>query len=375
MLGRMIRAAALSLLPLLAAALPAQSTLAELQQRFVKESQALDASGAGAGERRDALLARHTEELRTFVTSVAAGDDRWNGRLMLADLLLARRNREAAIAALRGIDGKQAPALLLATAATMAQHLGLKTLRDEWVAAARGKDAPLPDRLAMARMLMTVLQEIPAGEEIFAQALAAAADDEQRSFVRWHQADALRDREDLPENAAFEELEKLAKDLPATYWGGVAKDRLRASQLQPGDAAIDVSGATLAGAPFALADAKGKAVVLAFWSLGDRDLPALVAELKALRAAHGDALAVVAIALDRDVAAVKAAIPGLGFDAAHLVDGKGVQTDAALRWFVEGPTVHVVDATGKVGALGQHAGTDDARAGLRDAVAAAVKAK
>ena len=148
-----------------------------------------------------------------------------------------------------------------------------------------------------------------------------------------------------------------------------------ASQLPPGDAAIDVSGATLAGAPFALADAKGKAVVLAFWSLGDRDLPALVAELKALRAAHGDALAVVAIALDRDVAAVKAAIPGLGFDAVHLVDGKGVQTDAALRWFVEGPTVHVVDATGKVGALGQHAGTDDARAGLRDAVAAAVKAK
>lgn len=375
MLGRMIRAAALSLLSLLAAALPAQSTLAELQQRFVKESQALDASGAGAGERRDALLARHTDELRTFVTTVAAGDDRWNGRLMLADLLLARRNREAAIAALRGIDGKQAPALLLATAATMAQHLGLKTLRDEWVAAARGKDAPLNDRLAMARMLMTVLQEIPAGEEIFAQALAAASDDEQRAFVRWHQADALRDREDLPENAAFEELEKLAKDLPATYWGGVAKDRLRASQLQPGDAAIDVRGATLAGGRFALAETQGKAVVLAFWSLGDRDLPALVAELKALRAAHGDALAVVAIALDRDVAATKAAIASLGFDAMHLADGKGVQTDAALRWFVEGPTVHVVDAAGKVGALGQHAGTDDARAELRDAVAAAVKAK
>lgn len=375
MLGPMIRAAALSLLSLLAAALPAQKTLAELQQRFVKESQALDAGGAGAGERRDALLARHTEELRTFVTSAASGDDRWNGRLMLADLLLARRDREAAITALRSIDKKQAPALLLATAATMAQHLGLKELRDEWVAAARGKDAPLPDRLAMARMLMTVLQEIPAGEEIFAQALAAAGDDEQRSFVRWHQADALRDREDLPENAAFEELEKLAKDLPATYWGGVAKDRLRASQLQPGDAAIDVRGTTLAGEPFALEATKGKAVVLAFWSLGDRDLPTLVGELKALRAAHGDALAIVAIALDRDVAAVKAAIPALGFDAVHLVDGKGVQTDAALRWFVEGPTVHVVDAAGKVAALGQHAGTDDARAELRDAVAAAVKAK
>lgn len=374
MLGRMIRAAALSLLSLLAAALPAQKTLAELQQRFVKESQALDAGG-GAAERRDALLARHTEELRAFVGSVAAGDDRWNGRLMLADLLLARRDREAAVAALRGIDSKQAPALLLATAATMAQHLGLKALRDEWVAAARGKDAPLADRLAMARMLMTVLQEIAAGDEIFAQALATAGDDEQRSFVRWHKADALRDREDLPENAAFVELEKLAKELPATYWGSVAKDRLRASQLQPGDTAIDVRGATLAGEPFALDAQKGKAVVLAFWSLGDRDLPALVAELKALRTAHGDALAVVAVALDRDVAAVKSAIPGLGFDAVHLVDGKGVQTDAALRWFVEGPTLHVLDASGKVTALGLHAGTDDARIELRDAVAAAVKAK
>jgi hypothetical protein len=374
MLGRMIRAAALSLLPLLAAALPAQKTLAELQQRFVKESQALDATRPSL-EQRDALLARHTAELRAFVAEVAADDDRWNGRLMLADLLLARRDREAAIAALRSIDGKAAPALLLATAATMAQHLGLQSLRDEWVAAARGKEAPLADRLAMARLLMTVLREIPAGEEIFARALAAAGDDEQRAFVRWHKADALRDREDLPEGAGFEELDKLARDLPATYWGGVAKDRLRASQLQPGDAAIDVRGTTLTGDPFALGEQRGKAVVLAFWTLGDRDLPQLVAVLKELRAVHGDAVAVVAVALDRDLAAVKAALPALGFDAAHFADGKGAQSDASLRWFVEGPTLHVVDAAGKVAALGLHAGTADARAELKDAVARAVKAK
>jgi hypothetical protein len=385
MLGHMIRAAALSLLPLLAAALPAQKTLAELQQRFVKESQELDtalaaeqgqAADAGtARNRRDALLARHTEELRAFVTAVAVGDDRWNGRLMLADLLLARRDREAAIAALGGIDGKAAPALLLATAATMAQHLGQKALRDEWVAAARSKDAPLADRLAMARLLMTVLREIPAGDEVFAKALAAAGDDEQRAFVRWHQADALRDREDLPENAGFEELAKLARELPKTYWGDVAKDRLRATQLVRGDAAIDFRAPTLAGDGFALGEQKGKAVVLAFWSLGDRDLQPLIAALKALRAAHGDGLAVVAVALDRDAAAVSAAIPGLGFDAVHIADGKGAQGDAALRWFVEGPTVHVIDAGGKVQALGLHAGTADARAELQEAVAAAVKAK
>jgi|688.fasta_scaffold319440_2 hypothetical protein len=386
MLASMIRVAVCSLLPLLVAASPAQKTLVEVQQRFVRESQELDAALADpqrpqpadastTRQRRDALLARHTDELRAFVTEVATGDDRWNGRLMLADLLMARREREAAIAALRGIDGKEAPALLLATAATMAQHLGLKSLRDEWVAAARGKEAPLADRLAMARLMMTALREIPAGEEIFARSLAAAADDEQRAFVRWHKADALRDREDLPENAGFEELDKLARDLPTTYWGSVAKDRLRATQLQPGDAAIDVRGATLAGDGFALADQRGKAVVVAFWSLGDRDLPALVAMLKDLRATHGSALVVVAVALDRDVAAVSAAIPGLGFDAVHIADGKGAQTDAALRWFVEGPTVHVVDGAGKVQALGLHAGTADARAELQGAVAAAVKGK
>ena len=384
MLGRMIRAAALSLLPLLAAALPAQKTLAELQQRFVKESQALDAAadqrqrdggdGSSARDQRDALLARHTEELRAFVTGVAAGDDRWNGRLMLADLLLARRDREAATAALRGIDSKEAPALLLATAATMAQHLGLKPLRDEWVAAARGKDAPLADRLAMARLLMTVLREIPAGDEVFAKALAAAGDDEQRAFVRWHKADALRDREDLPENAGFEELDKLARDLPKTYWGGVAKDRLRATQLVRGDAAIDFRAPTLGGGEFALADCRGKVVVVAFLSVGDRDLPPLLTLLRDLRARHGDRLAVCGISLDRDAATVAAARQPLGLDLPLVCDGKGTQTDAALRWFAEGPAVHVIDRDGKVAALGLHAGTEDARAELAAAVDAAVKA-
>lgn len=373
MLGPMIRVAALSLLPLLAAALPAQKTLAELQRRFVAEAQQLDAKQP-TREQRETLLARHTDELQAFVADVAAGDDRWNGRLMLADLLLARRDRDAAGKALQAIDAAAAPALVLTTAATMAQHLGLKPLRDGFVQAAIGKDAPLTERFAMARMLMTVLREIPAGERIFADALAAATDDEQRALVRWQQADALRDREDLPENAGFEELEKLARDLPQTYWGGVAKDRLRATQLARGDAAIDFRARTLAGGDFALADGKGKVVVLAFLSIADRDLPTLAARLQALQQRHGDALVVCGVALDRDAAAVAAAAKQLGMTFPLVCDGKGAETDAALRWFIEGPTVHVIDKAGKVAALGLHVVSGDAQAELDDAVAAAVKA-
>mgnify|MGYP000262308191 CR=1 FL=1 len=45
--------------------------------------------------------------------------------------------------------------------------------------------------------------------------------------------------------------------------------------------------------------------------------------------------------------------------------------DVALRWFVEGPTMHIIDGKGKVRALGLHVGTADARAQLANVIAAA----
>jgi peroxiredoxin len=319
------------------------------------------------------LLGRQIEVLRTFLTAEATGDDRWNGRLMLADLLLARGDRRGAGAALRGIDAAAAPALLLVTAATMAQHLDLRDLRDGWVAAAQQKVAPLPDRLAMARLLMTVLREIEAGEKVFAAALQAAGDDEQRAFVRWHRADALRDREDLPDNAGFEELDKLAKDLPATYWGSVARDRLRATQLEVGADAIPFRARLLNGGEVELATLAGKTVVLAFWSLADHDTPTLITTLQELRKAHGDKLAVISISLDRDPAAIQQAVKDFGIDFPVVGDGKGPQTDVALRWFVEGPVLHVIDGKGKVQGLGLHTGTADGRTEFRELVERCVK--
>lgn len=356
----------------LSQALPAQRTLGALQRQFIAAARDLDA-GQPTREQRDALLQRQIAELRTFLADEAKGDDRWNGRLMLADLLLARSDRDGAREVLAGIDAKAAGALLLTTAATMAQHLGMAAQRNGWLDAALGKTAPLEDRLAMARLLMTVLHEIPRGEAVFAQALAAASDDEQRAFVRWHRADALRDREDLPDNAGFEELEKLAKDLPDTYWGSVARDRLRATALAVGDAAIDFRTTARDGRTIALADLRGKAVLLAFWTSGDFDTPTLFATLRDLSRRHGDRLAVLAIALDRDDEAIADAVRRLGIEFPVIGDGKGIQHDMPLRWFVEGPVVHVLDAAGRVAALGLHVGTADARDELAATVARAVR--
>jgi peroxiredoxin len=373
MLGAMFRPVPLlCALSLLAVPTVAQKTLAELQKQFVAESQQLDEKQGGR-EGREQLLARQIGVLRAFLDEQAAGDDRWNGRLMLADMNMARGDRDQATTALRAIDAKAAPALLLVSAASMAQHLGLRGERDRWIEAATAKDAPLADRMAMARLLMTALHEVERGEAIFAKALAAASDDEQRAQIRWNRADALRDREDLPDNTGFDELDKLAKELPNTYWGSVARDRLRATQLKAGDDAIAVTATARDGSKVDLAQLRGKAVVLAFWSAGDHDTPRLIEFLQDQHRRAGGELVVLGICLDRDDAAIGEAAKKLGFTFPLVGDGKGIQQDIALRWFVEGPVVHVLDRNGKVSALGLHVGTADGRAELNDAIDRALK--
>ena len=351
----------------------AQATLAELERRFRNEVQQLSKKAPSRDE-QDQQLDRHVDELRVFVQERAQGDDRWNGRLMLADLELIRGNRKAAVEALQAIDADAAPAMVLVTAAAMAQHVGLQKIRDTFIATAVAKDAPVEDRMAMARLLMTVLREVEKGEAIIAQALAEATDDEQRAFVRWHQADALRDREDLPENTGFDALEALAKDLPDTYWGAVAKDRLRATRLRVGDEAIEFTTKTWTGAPWSLKARRGEVVVLAFWSTADYDTPQLTATLKELRQKH-EQLTVLAVCLDRDPAdaGIARAVEQLSGDFDVVADGKGPQGDVALRWFVEGPVVHVIDRGGRVAGLGLHVGTSDGRAELADAITRALK--
>ena len=353
------------------APLAAQATLADLQSTFRAEAQRQAASSATPAQRTE-LLNQQIAQLQKFLAE-AKGDDRWNGRLMLAEMQLVGGSRKTAAETLKTIDSKEAGALLLTSAAAMAQHLNLRDVREAWLTAAVAKDAPVADRLAMARLLMTVLHEVERSETIFKDLLAKAPDDEQKAHVLWHRADAMRDREDLPDNAGFDELEKVAKELPATYWGSVAKDRLRATRLQRGEPAIEFRARTRKGEDWALADQRGKVVVLVFWSAADRDLPTLLALLADLEKQGKGPLAIVGINLDRDDAAIAAAVKLHKIDFPVVGEGKGIQTDAALRWMVEGPLVHVIDTAGNVEALGVHAGTADARAELMDAVARARK--
>ncbi|MCR9248234.1 MAG: TlpA family protein disulfide reductase [bacterium] len=352
----------------------AQRTLADLQRAFVAESRKLGAERP-TREQRDTLLDRQIKALAAFLDKEAKGDDRWNGRLMLADLSLALGRREAAAKALKSIDIERAPALLLVSAGAMARHLQLDELKSKCIAAALEKPAPVKDRMAMARLLMIVLHEIEHGERVLAESLAAAKGDEEKAFVRWHRADVLRDREDLPENTGFDELQKLADDLPNTYWGSVAKDRLRATRLSRGDEAIDFKARTITGERVVLSELRGRVVLLSFWSLGDYDLDSLVQTFTNLRRTHGEKLAIVSVCLDREPEVIKESVQKLGLDWPVIGDGKGIENDVALRWFVEGPTLHVIDRTGKVRALGLHVGTKDARSMLDETVRKLTKTK
>ncbi len=355
----------------LAACLPAQKTLAELQKQFGDDARALEQKQP-TREQRGQLLARQVETLAQFVAKDAKGDDRWNGRLMLADMQLARGEDQRAIEALTGIAG-EAPALVLVTAAAMAQHLGRKAERDEWVKAALAKDAPIADRMAMARLLATTLHEVKASDEMFAKALAEAGDDEQRATVRWHQADALFGREDVADDAPFEALQKLAADLPKTYWGGIAKDLVRASAMKPGDDAIAFTARTRSGATFALSEQRGKVVVLAFWSARDPDLGAMVAVLQEQLRRFPDKLTVLGVNCDRGDAEAAQAIQKHGITFPVVAEGKGFQTEVALRWFAREPLLHVIDKNGKVAARAQHVYPEDAQNQLVETIGAAVQ--
>lgn len=350
-------------------------TLAELEAAFAAQREKLYAGeGHPTAEQEAELLRRHEGELAAFVAREAQGDDRWNGRLMLADLRTLMRNAEGATDALEGIDPAAAPGLVLLAAADMAARLDQRPLRDRFVAAALGKDAPFEERMAMGRVLMTLLLEVERGEAIFREALEAAGDDEQRARVRWHRAEAIREREDLPENSYYKELEELHRDLPDTYYGGVARDRCAASQFTIGAPAIPFAAATVAGQPVSLRQYAGKALVLAFWTVQDPRARQLVEALQALDRQHGDDLAVLGVSVDPDPLAFRAAAGELGADFPQVCDGRGWQADLALRYHVEAaPTLIVIDRAGKIAGLNLHVDTRDAREGLRAAIELALQ--
>lgn len=366
LLSILLSAAAVS-----AQVVPAQRSLEVVQVAFRAQWEQLNQGQRAPRDQQKQLLSRQAEELVQFLQHEARGDDRWNGRLMLADLRLGLSDRDGALKAIADIDPKEAPALVLLTAADMATHLAGKELADKLVGAALQKDAPLPDRLAMGRLLLTSLRDVERGEKMFADALAAAKDDEQRALVRWHRADAIRDREDLPDPSQpyYEALAQLARDLPQTYWGGVARDRGLASQFKIGSAPIPFTAKATTGEAIDLARLQSKVVVLVFWASDDPGAARLVASLLQLQQANKDELAIVGLARDTDLGALANRCRQLGADWPQICDGRGFQADLFLRYQVETvPTILVLDKQGRIAGMNLHTGTKDAVQELTEVV-------
>jgi hypothetical protein len=346
----------------LAAPAAAQFSLPGLQQQFARQRDELYRNGAlPTQEQETALLKQQVETLQKFVAG-AKGEDRWNGCLMLADLRLGLRDRSGAKEALGDIDADAAPPLVLLTAADMFGRLGEKEQRDKLVARALEKDAPLAERMAMARVLMTALREVKKGEQIFTDALAQAKDDEARAYVRWNHADALRQREDLPDNAFNDALEQLSRDLPNTYFGCVAHDRNLASQFKLGGDPIPFTVKTTENTTVDLAALHGRAVLLVFWASGDERSKGLIDALAPVRKRDGDDLFALGIGLDADPKAFARNCTQLGATFLQVCDGKGWMTDLALRYGVEVvPTMIAIDRKGKLAGLNLHVDNKEAR--------------
>jgi peroxiredoxin len=259
--------------------------------------------------------------------------------------------------------------------AEFADELGDSALRDRLVARALEAAATNVElRLQIARILMTRLRDVPRGEKLVADALAAATDDEQRAVVRWFACEAIREREDLPENSYYEALEKLAKDLPATYWGAVARDRNAASQFAIGTTMFDFASTAIDGTKVASTSLRGRAVALVFCALTESGNEPLFTALATLKKQHADGLAIVVISADADASAAATAASKLAPGAPVVCDGRGLRADLLLRFHVEAvPTVVAIDRSGAIAGLNLHVETRDASLEFDEAMTRALR--
>lgn len=363
-------------LAFLAAAAPCQDSLSTLRARFDRDREELVRERQGRVSFQDfkAMAERHAATLKDWLPS-ASGTDAVNGRLLLVNIQADIGLEDAAKETLRGLDASAAPALELAAAAELAGRLGLGEERGRFIDAATGKDAPFEERMALALFLMTRLVEVERGEAIFDAALAAAADDEARAHVLWFRATAVREREDLEEGAYEQALEELARQHPKTYWGGVARDRRAAFDLEVGSDAIPFSGRTLDGEVATLAGYRGKVLLLDFWASPALRGRSTHRELSKLVAEHGEkGFAVLGIAMDEDPEAVKKAAAEEGKTWPQLFDGRGLRTDVALRYGIEQvPDYVLIGRDGKVAAIRVFLQDEYGVRELRDAIERALR--
>jgi hypothetical protein len=371
---RIAAALAILLTPALSQKPPDGRSLDQLLAAFAQQMDQLYKDGASpTREQETDLRSRQRKELEEFVQHEARGDDRWRARTLLAEMQAQTRQRDRAVATIRALDVDGTPFPGAVRGAEIAERCGEPTLRDALVSRAKAAAKTPEERMDLARAMMTTLQLVRDGEAIADAEIAAAKDDEQRAYVRWLRCKAEREREDLPENAFHDALEKLASELPATRWGSVAKDRCAASQFTVGSQCFPFVAKAIDGAGFRSDALRGKAVALVFCDTAE---PSAAATLKATITAKErdrDGLVVLVVAADVDCKSAARSATSLGDKAVVVCEGRGLESELALRFGVEAqPTVILLDRQGKIAGLNLHCETKSALQEFDEAMARAL---
>jgi peroxiredoxin len=208
--------------------------------------------------------------------------------------------------------------------------------------------------MALGIHLMTSLREVEKGERIFREAFAAAKDDEERAEVRWYQAAALFEREDRDDEAYYKALETLAKEFPATSWGGIARDRIAAAEHAAGKPPVPLKLATTDGRTIDFPkDLLGKVVILDFWASWSQHAETVERFLHELHRKHADAgLQILGISLDDTRAEFDAFVQREKLPWPQVFEGRGWMSPTALRYNVSAiPNLMVIDKKGRIAGL------------------------
>jgi thiol-disulfide isomerase/thioredoxin len=327
--------------------------LDKLRADFEQQRRELVRSGKAGPEQQRKLLEGYATAVEAVVQD-GKGTERIEAALLLAEVAAGLGDTERRSRALQAVDAASAPPLLLARAADVAMRHGRGDLKKQWVTALLGKekDAPREQRFEIGKLLLTRLHEVKEGERVFDALYQASKDDEARAEVLWQQALATREREDVEEDAFEAALTRLAASLPATRFGSIGKDRLRARQLRPGAEAIQLTVQTADGKTVATRELVGKVVLLEFWASWAGPSERIAPQLAKMRQRFGDKLALLSVSVDEDLAACKQRIQKDGREWPQACDGRGFQTDAALRYGVESvPWLLLIGKDGKVAAM------------------------
>ena len=375
-MNRLLPAFALALLASPGTAQPPAATLDATLRDFETRRRALMQSGDATLDKMRTLHEELAKTLEQLVGKAPKGPERAEVRLALVDAWAHLGEMDKAKAAIGQLEPAGASLVQLARASDMAGRLGLKSERAAWIDAAIARQASSEERAELAKHLMTRLQEVEKGEAIFAQMLEKAGTDEERARVTWLRAGATREREDLEEGAYDRALEELAAKYPATYYGGIARDRNLARGLKRGSPAIPLQLTDVAGKPLTLGDYKGKVVLLDFWSAAVTPSRRIEVRLAALhKQLHEKGFDVLSISVDSDCKAEAEAAAKDGMRWRRVCDGKGYATDAALRYGVETvPWMLLIGRDGKVAKTNLFPVEDHGFQELEAAVTAALSA-